>query len=71
MPLILCALLVQPAYPKVLQVQLGARHHAHGSRLLEEKGMEPDVMHSRQALLNCGAYHGYGDGCNGGAVYDI
>lgn len=38
---------------------------------IKKKGMGPDVMLSRQALLNCGAYHGYGDGCNGGDVYDM
>lgn len=31
----------------------------------------PDVMLGRQTLLNCGAYHGYGDGCNGGEPLEV
>lgn len=38
---------------------------------IKKKGLGPDVMLSRQALLNCGAYHGFGDGCNGGDVFDM
>lgn len=33
------------------------------------KGM--DVMLSRQALLNCGAFDGFGAGCNGGDPIDV
>lgn len=31
----------------------------------------PDVMLGRQTLLNCAAFHGYGEGCNGGEPLDV
>lgn len=34
-------------------------------------GVGPDVMLARQVVLNCGAFHGYGEGCNGGDVIDV
>lgn len=49
----------------------GTTHMVQDRLKIAKKGMGPDVMLSRQALLNCGAYHGYGDGCNGGDVYDM
>lgn len=49
----------------------GTTHMVQDRLKIKKKGMGPDVMLSRQALLNCAAYHGYGDGCNGGDVYDM
>lgn len=49
----------------------GSTHMVQDRLKIQKKGMGPDVMLSRQALLNCGAYHGYGDGCNGGDVFDM
>ncbi|PSC75212.1 Cathepsin Z isoform A [Micractinium conductrix] len=34
-------------------------------------GVGPDVMLARQVVLNCGAFHGYGQGCDGGDVIDV
>ncbi|EFN53751.1 hypothetical protein CHLNCDRAFT_136354 [Chlorella variabilis] len=34
-------------------------------------GIGPDTMLARQVVLNCGAFHGYGEGCNGGDVIDV
>ncbi|KAL4420347.1 hypothetical protein ABPG77_006154 [Micractinium sp. CCAP 211/92] len=34
-------------------------------------GIGPDVMLARQVVLNCGAFHGYGQGCDGGDVIDV
>lgn len=49
----------------------GSTHMVQDRLKIAKKGMGPDVMLSRQALLNCGAYHGFGDGCNGGDVFDM
>ncbi|KAA6419488.1 MAG: peptidase C1A family [Trebouxia sp. A1-2] len=49
----------------------GSTHMVQDRLKIHKKGMGPGVMLSRQALLNCGAYHGYGDGCNGGDVFDM
>ncbi|KAK9814553.1 hypothetical protein WJX72_007790 [[Myrmecia] bisecta] len=37
---------------------------------IRKKGRGPDVMLSRQTLLNCGAFEGLGAGCDGGEVAD-
>lgn len=34
-------------------------------------GLGPDVMLARQVVLNCGAFHSYGQGCDGGDVIDV
>ncbi|EFN53799.1 hypothetical protein CHLNCDRAFT_136485 [Chlorella variabilis] len=34
-------------------------------------GIGPDTMLARQVVLNCGAFHGYGQGCGGGDVIDV
>ncbi|KAI3425307.1 hypothetical protein D9Q98_009072 [Chlorella vulgaris] len=34
-------------------------------------GIGPDTMLARQVVLNCGAFHGYGKGCDGGDVIDV
>jgi hypothetical protein len=34
-------------------------------------GKGPDVMLARQTLLNCGAFHGFGSGCDGGDPIDV
>lgn len=49
----------------------GTTHMVQDRLKIAKKGMGPDVMLSRQALLNCAAYHGFGDGCNGGDVFDM
>jgi len=36
-----------------------------------KNGLSPDVILARQVVLNCGAFHTYGDGCNGGDVIDV
>ena len=33
---------------------------------IAKKGLGPDVMLSRQTLLNCGAFEDFGGGCGGG-----
>lgn len=38
---------------------------------IAKKGLGPDTMLARQVLLNCGAYHDYGNGCDGGDVIDV
>ena len=43
-----------------------------GDRLkIEKGGVGPDVVLSRQALLNCAAPAGHGAGCDGGDVIDV
>ncbi|PNW87367.1 hypothetical protein CHLRE_02g119900v5 [Chlamydomonas reinhardtii] len=36
-----------------------------------KKGETPDVMLARQTLLNCAAFEGYGNGCDGGDTVDV
>ena len=38
---------------------------------IRKKGRGPDVMLGRQTLLNCGAYEGFGAGCDGGDPIDV
>lgn len=38
---------------------------------IRKKGRGPDVMLSRQTLLNCGHYEHMGHGCDGGDVIDV
>lgn len=38
---------------------------------IAKKGKGPDIMLSRQTLLNCGWFHKNGDGCNGGDPIDV
>jgi Papain family cysteine protease len=38
---------------------------------IRKGGLGKDVMLSRQALLNCGAFDGFGGGCNGGDPIDV
>jgi C1A family cysteine protease len=43
-----------------------------GDRLkIAKKGEGPDVMLSRQTLLNCAAFKGFGAGCDGGDPIDV
>ena len=38
---------------------------------IRKGGLGPDTMLGRQTLLNCAAYKGMGDGCDGGDVIDV
>lgn len=38
---------------------------------IRKKGRGPDTMLGRQTLLNCGAYEGFGAGCDGGDPIDV
>ncbi|GIL69750.1 hypothetical protein Vretimale_10232 [Volvox reticuliferus] len=38
---------------------------------IKKKAKSPDVMLSRQTLLNCAAFEGYGNGCDGGDTVDV
>ena len=38
---------------------------------IRKKGKGPDVMLGRQSFLNCGAYEGWGAGCDGGDPIDL
>jgi hypothetical protein len=33
--------------------------------------LAPDVMLGRQTLLNCAAFKGWGEGCNGGEPLEV
>ena len=38
---------------------------------IRKRGKGPDVMLGRQSFLNCGAYEGWGAGCDGGDPIDL
>ena len=38
---------------------------------ISKRGLGPDVMLSRQTLLNCAALQGFGGGCDGGDPIDV
>lgn len=38
---------------------------------IRKKARGADVMLGRQSLLNCGAYEGFGAGCDGGDPIDV
>ncbi|GBF97326.1 cathepsin Z [Raphidocelis subcapitata] len=40
-------------------------------RKLQSGDLTPDVMLGRQTLLNCAAFHGMGQGCDGGDAIDV
>jgi hypothetical protein len=41
------------------------------SAVIVAAGKGVDVMLARQTLLNCGAFHGFGNGCDGGDPIDV
>ncbi|KAL4539726.1 hypothetical protein Ndes2526A_g02745 [Nannochloris sp. 'desiccata'] len=70
--------MVAPSWNQHIGEQYCGACWAHGTlsmiqdRLkIVKKGAAPDVTLGRQTLLNCGAFHDYGAGCDGGDVIDV
>jgi len=62
----LCSALTQPAQRLLLNTAC-CLAQIQDRLKIRKAGRGPDVMLSRQTMLNCGAFEGYGGGCDGGA----